>query len=124
MHCAHGILAVLAVAITSLNATAARAQTAPRPSQCGGYGNPDLRAQCLNSEAVAASIARGEAARTDLLNSKLKAAARKDDTACAATIKAGIAEGRYTDDDLRIARAGRAWRSLGDCNILRQLQKR
>jgi hypothetical protein len=95
-----------------------------RPSQCGGYGNPDLRAQCNRMEKLTQSAGRYDAARRDLQNSGLKASSREEDTACAATIKADVAAGRYSEHDVRVVRLGRAWRSVGYCNGLRQLQKR
>jgi hypothetical protein len=95
-----------------------------RPSQCGGYGNPDLREQCRNMEALTNSTRRGLTARTDLQNSQLRAASRKEDSACAATIKADVAAGRYSEHDVRVVRAGRAWRTVGYCNVLRQLPRK
>ena len=95
-----------------------------RPSQCGGYGNPDARAQCRAMEARTNAVGRHSAASRDVQTSRLTAAAREEDSGCAATMKADVAAGRYTEHDVRVVRLGRAWRSVGYCNVLRQLQKR
>ena len=112
------------LAMESPDNTGGHFDPSQRPSQCGGYGNPDARAQCRAMEARTQAIGRYNAARRDVVSSRLTAAAREEDSACAATMKADVAAGRYSEHDVRVVRLGRAWRSVGYCNVLRQLQKR
>ena len=112
------------LAMESTNNTGGHFDPSQRPSQCGGYGNPDARAQCRAVEARTHAIGLHNAARRDVQTSRLTAAAREEDSACAATMKADVAAGRYSEHDVRVVRLGRAWRSVGYCNVLRQLQKR
>ena len=112
------------LAMESADNTGGHFDPSQRPSQCGGYGNPYARAQCRAMEARTQAIGRYNAARRDVQTSRLTTAAREEDSACAATMKADVAAGRYSEHDVRVVRLGRAWRSVGYCNVLRQLQKR